>query len=104
VAYRFTLRELTERQWQMTLHDPTDRSDHVLGTITASAVYGRLIGQTTGFVEYYLRVDACTTTPHAQARLYRPSADGAPATSVQVITYGTCQAQATATCTGTACL
>jgi hypothetical protein len=103
VAYRFVVREVAADQWQMTLHDPATRTERVLGTITAAASYGRLIGQTTGFVEYYLSVLACATTPHAQARLYRPSADGAPATSVQTITYGTCAAQATATCTGTAC-
>jgi hypothetical protein len=104
VVYRLTVHEVATGQWQMELRDPTVASDLVLGTITASTVYGRLTSSTTGFVEYFTQVNACTATPHARARLYRPSADNMPATHVQVTTYGTCMQQATATCIGSACL
>jgi len=103
VVYRFTVREVAASQWELSVHDPVTAGDVVLGTITASAPYGRLATQTTGFVEYFTQVDACNTTPHARARLFRPTADGFPANSVQVTTYGTCMQQARATCSGTAC-
>jgi hypothetical protein len=92
--------------WRVVVRDLEARSEWELGRIKVPDAWGPLEWPGITFTEYYLQVDACTTVPHARVRFGPLFGNGGavPVEAISAMTYGTCAAQATATCLGDACL